>query len=254
MAGLTRTLTDPGSYPVRKLTDPGNHRRAGHNRISGIGISCNRKIRTAHADRGSAAGCCNNRLGGWENCALVHRRNAALQPPRCRSQMTSPVTRAAEAAGPPIYLQGARSGDLGPCPAADRSGKRSLTRDLITHARADPAHGPNLSDPAVHHQPPTEVENSQDQAPRWPMDYTEPELTPAGGLSRFVTSPAKSGRPAVWTDSDRPTGWAKSGVRQAGGRPTCPDARPSGELPSHNGHSSADRSKAGKSMDLTGMR
>ena len=125
--------------------------------------------------------------------------------------------------GPPIYLRGARSGDLGPRPAADRSGERSLTRDLTNHARADPAHGPNPSDPAVHLQPPTEVKNSQDQAPRWPMDYTEPELTPAGGLSRSVTSPANSGRRAVWAKSRRPTIRAKSGVRQ------------SGELPSHKG-------------------
>ena len=62
---------------------------------------------------------------GWENCALAHRRNAALQPPRCRSQTTSPdVNRAATG----------RRGRLSICEARGR-GTSYLNPRLTSPAR-----------------------------------------------------------------------------------------------------------------------
>ena len=96
--------------------------------------------------------------------------------------------------GPPIYLRGARSGDLVPQPAADKSGERSLTRDLSTHARADPARGPKTPGPGT--QPSTTSHPPRSRTPKIKHPVRQwtasDRRTPAVDLSRSVMGAGQS--------------------------------------------------------------
>ena len=94
--------------------------------------------------------------------------------------------------GPPIYLRGARSGDLVPQPAADKSGERSLTRDLSTHARAGSARGPKP--PGLGTRPSTTSHPRDQELPRSSTPFPPRSRTPK------ITHPVRQ-----WTASDRRT-------------------------------------------------
>ena len=188
--------------------------------------------------------------GGWENCALAHRRNATLQPPRCRSQTTSPdINRAATGRRGRLSICEARGQGTSYLNQRLTSPARghlrvtgSLTRELTQLADRNPP------DSGLGRPPPAtpEIKNSQDQAPRSHRDQELPRSrTPfANGLHQTAgrrqstcrgpprapgslnPNPASDHLCYIWR---RPSGPRGSVHR--------PDALPSG-----------------KNTDLTGMR